>query len=221
MPYRAYYADAVAWAVEYGITNGTAPGLFSPRADLHARADRYLPLPRSRRRVGGLRDLRRHQTPCGIQRRGDSGADHKMEMFELCYAIFFHFIFSNATGSNPFFISRSSAASYICRFAGTGIRYSAGWMRSFSTAALRYRSCFTPAFRIYRDTADNRKYHRNGNRCHCRRCCGTGDPGRLLAEMQQYHRDHLPSPCDDHGVLHDHSFLVDLPAFDGICHKKR
>lgn len=28
--YRAYYADAVAWAVEYGITNGTAPGLFSP-----------------------------------------------------------------------------------------------------------------------------------------------------------------------------------------------
>ena len=25
-----------------------------------------------------------------------------MEMFELCYAIFFHFIFSNATGSNPF-----------------------------------------------------------------------------------------------------------------------
>lgn len=26
----AYYADAVAWAVEYGITNGTAPGLFSP-----------------------------------------------------------------------------------------------------------------------------------------------------------------------------------------------
>ena len=40
-----------------------------------------------------------------------------MEMFELCYAIFFHFIFSNATGSNPFFISRSSAASYICRFA--------------------------------------------------------------------------------------------------------
>lgn len=30
MPYRAYYADAVAWAVEYGITNGTAPGLFSP-----------------------------------------------------------------------------------------------------------------------------------------------------------------------------------------------
>ena len=26
-----------------------------------------------------------------------------MEMFELCYAIFFHFIFSNATGSNPFF----------------------------------------------------------------------------------------------------------------------
>lgn len=30
VPYRAYYADAVAWAVEYGITNGTAPGLFSP-----------------------------------------------------------------------------------------------------------------------------------------------------------------------------------------------
>ena len=30
VPYRAYYADAVAWAVEYGITNGTEPGLFSP-----------------------------------------------------------------------------------------------------------------------------------------------------------------------------------------------
>lgn len=30
VPYRAYYADAVAWAVEYGITNGTAPALFSP-----------------------------------------------------------------------------------------------------------------------------------------------------------------------------------------------
>lgn len=30
VPYRAYYADAVAWAVEYSITNGTAPGLFSP-----------------------------------------------------------------------------------------------------------------------------------------------------------------------------------------------
>ena len=30
VPYRTYYADAVAWAVEYGITNGTAPGLFSP-----------------------------------------------------------------------------------------------------------------------------------------------------------------------------------------------
>ncbi len=30
VPYRAYYADAVAWAVEYGITNGTAPGVFSP-----------------------------------------------------------------------------------------------------------------------------------------------------------------------------------------------
>ena len=30
VPRSAYYADAVAWAVEYGITNGTAPGLFSP-----------------------------------------------------------------------------------------------------------------------------------------------------------------------------------------------
>ena len=30
VPYRAYYADAVAWAVNYGITNGTAPGVFSP-----------------------------------------------------------------------------------------------------------------------------------------------------------------------------------------------
>ena len=47
-------------------------------------------------------------------------------IFFFLVGIFFHFIFSNATGSNPFFISRSSAASYICRFAGTGIRYSAG-----------------------------------------------------------------------------------------------
>ena len=32
MPEDAYYRDAVLWAAEKGVTNGTAPGAFSPDA---------------------------------------------------------------------------------------------------------------------------------------------------------------------------------------------
>ena len=32
VPAGAYYAQAVAWAVEHGVTNGTGPAAFSPEA---------------------------------------------------------------------------------------------------------------------------------------------------------------------------------------------
>ena len=45
----AYYAKAVAWAVdEYGITNGTTDTTFGPDRDLHARTWRNDPVSRSR-----------------------------------------------------------------------------------------------------------------------------------------------------------------------------
>ena len=40
----AFYADAVAWAVESGVTNGTTDSTFSPQQQLHESTDRYVPV---------------------------------------------------------------------------------------------------------------------------------------------------------------------------------
>ena len=48
VPADAYYAKAVAWAVENGITGGTGDGKFSPRCHLHARSGCHLPVSRLR-----------------------------------------------------------------------------------------------------------------------------------------------------------------------------
>ena len=41
---EAFYAAAVAWAVENGVTEGTGEGTFSPGRRLHPRTDRDVPL---------------------------------------------------------------------------------------------------------------------------------------------------------------------------------
>ena len=50
----AFYADAVAWAVENGVTNGTTAATFSPNARLHPRPDRHLPVPHLSGQVRGI-----------------------------------------------------------------------------------------------------------------------------------------------------------------------
>ena len=45
VPADAYYAKAVAWAVENGITSGTGGGKVQPRRYLYPRSDRHLPVP--------------------------------------------------------------------------------------------------------------------------------------------------------------------------------
>ena len=40
----AYYANAVLWAVENGVTTGASATTFDPRGRLHARSDRHFPL---------------------------------------------------------------------------------------------------------------------------------------------------------------------------------
>ena len=57
-----YFYDAVLWAVEKGITNGTSAETFSPNAPLHAGADRDLPVACGGVAGGELRD--------GPERRG-------------------------------------------------------------------------------------------------------------------------------------------------------
>lgn len=65
-PKNAYYAPAVKWAADNGVTEGIGGGLFGPNNDC-TRADRHVPLPALREGVGAHEDTY-------IIERGKSGA---------------------------------------------------------------------------------------------------------------------------------------------------
>ena len=54
-PQNAYYAPAVKWAADNGVTEGIGGGLFGPNNDC-TRADRHVPLPALREGVGAHED---------------------------------------------------------------------------------------------------------------------------------------------------------------------
>lgn len=54
-PKNAYYAPAVKWAADNGVTEGIGGGLFGPNNDC-TRADRHVPLPALREGVGAHED---------------------------------------------------------------------------------------------------------------------------------------------------------------------
>lgn len=55
-PKNAYYAPAVKWAADNGVTEGIGGGPVRPEQRLHARADRHVPLPALREGVGAHED---------------------------------------------------------------------------------------------------------------------------------------------------------------------
>ena len=60
VPADAYYAKAVAWAVENGITEGTSDTTFAPRHHLHESTRRSAPVPCGRQ-SGGQRQRGFHR----------------------------------------------------------------------------------------------------------------------------------------------------------------